>query len=99
MKWMHEKFLDAHMMRTEYGEEKSVVLSITEVGSGVFFLLGSESGKPNLFPDAETPIGFQTPFGRHIIHHSVHDTFDDALLEATTKVQPMVKQTLLSMEN
>ena len=98
MKWTHEKYLDAHMMRTEYGEDKSVVLSITEMASG-FFLLGSESGRPNLFPDVETPIGLQTPFGRHIIHHSIHDTFDDALLEAAMKVQPMVKLTLLSMEN
>ncbi len=98
MKWTHEKFLGTHMIRTEY-RDKSVLLSITRVSSGGFFLLGSEFGGPDLFPDVETPIGLQTLFGRHIIHHSIHDTFDDALIEAATKVQPMVKQTLLSMEN
>ncbi len=98
MRWTDEMFMGNHMMRTAY-RNKSIVLSVAALSHSGFFLMGTERGSPDLFPDVETCIGTHTPFGAHIIHHSTHDTLDEALDAARNELQPMVEQTLLSMVN
>lgn len=98
MEWIEEMFFGMHMMKTVRGE-KRFLLSVTPLKHCGFFLLGTERGDPDLFPDVRTPLGPRTPFGAHVIHFSTHDTMDEAMSEARNEIRPKIEQLMLSMEN